>query len=221
MVAISVRGGHTYQAHKDILTKDSAYFERALNGHFIESATQQLDLDDISSSEFAFYLTTVYKTVLEPGLMQVPPEDSNVRSHVKYEFEEILGLWKLADRFLNAKVMDLAAEALNCRLAWTTNPQLLQRAYMNLRWEEIERHVQTFQRCFRKCEEEGLPFGDEFVTAMGNWPPLVFAGFVKDLDEDFAIAAAKQFALRMAEKLRPPDEDARRRANLDARGVQD
>lgn len=220
-VSISVCGGDTYQAHKNVLVKDSKYFEKATDGKFIGAETLKLDLDDVESSEFGFYLTAAYNAVLQPDVVQSRTSDGNSYSHAWDEFGEILGLWKLADRFLNSKVKTLAAKTLHDGLASTTSAAWWYDMYLHNSWDVLEAHVQAIQGYFRMCVSKGLPFEDDFVVALSNCPPEVLAECANILDKDFATATLEQFALRMASKMHSPGADARRNANLAAWDIQD
>lgn len=52
IATIKTKGGITFHLHKDILTEESACFDKALKEPFIESQTQLIDLDDIEPRYF-------------------------------------------------------------------------------------------------------------------------------------------------------------------------
>lgn len=56
IVTITVKGGQNFQVYKEILTQDSKYFDRALNGQFAEGQSQSIELDDVEGRAFGFYI---------------------------------------------------------------------------------------------------------------------------------------------------------------------
>lgn len=55
-----------YVVHKDVLCNQSPFFSAALNGHFIEGETQQLDLPDCDIKTFDHVILWLYQQRLEP-----------------------------------------------------------------------------------------------------------------------------------------------------------
>lgn len=197
MVTITVKGGETFTFHKDVLTKDSPYFDKALNGSFAESQTQSINLDDIEPECFGLYAGLVYPTTL----VNVPVTLRQVwtrRSTYRFSWTTLLRVWQLADRFLNRKILDMAKTELDLRFQELSVDRWLSR-YQSQDWGYVKSYVSGLDTAFRICEDGGLPFRQEFVTGLSNCPPQVFAEYVESLSDDFKTAAIKEFALRHAD----------------------
>lgn len=61
---------HKFMVHKTPLCSKSAYFEKAFNGHFIETATQTLVLEDVNIPSFQLFLNWIYAGVIIEGVME-------------------------------------------------------------------------------------------------------------------------------------------------------
>ncbi|ROW09023.1 hypothetical protein VMCG_02857 [Cytospora schulzeri] len=206
IVSITVKGGQTFHLHKDILTKDSAYFQRALDGPFIEGQTQSIDLDDIEPKHFGLYASLVYPTSVVTGTVRLS-DVWTLRTMTKWFWTDLLRLWQLADRFLNSKIKEIAKSALFERFEGLSARRWLSR-YNNKSWSYIKNFVSELNWAFRLCKEECLPFERNFVTGLSNCVPQVFAECLELLDDDFKTKATVTFALRHSD----PAVTAKKRA---------
>lgn len=196
IVSITVKGGQTFHLHKSILTKDSLYFERALNSPFIEGKTQSIDLDDIEPNHFGLYVSLVYPTTVAMGTVHLI-DIWTLENMGKWFWTDLLRLWQLADRFLNSRIAEIAKIALGERFDELYVDQWLRRC-QNQPWPYIKDYVSNLNCAFRLCKDESLPFEKHFVTGLGNSPPQVFAECLPLLDDDFKTQVTVQFALRHA-----------------------
>lgn len=57
----------TWNLHKNILCSRSQWFDRALNGHFVESKTGVVDITNFEPSEIDCLLAYVYTGRASPG----------------------------------------------------------------------------------------------------------------------------------------------------------
>lgn len=185
-----------FYAHKTVLTQNSAYFERALNGAFLESNTQSIDFDDIDAEDFGRYVNVVYQTVLTQNVTLIDVNDPlRPCSGVLPRF---LRLWQLADRFLDSKTKAVAETSIDSTFALLTV-----RA-----WENIEEpylpagmsnRFKRLQLAFDLCKQEHIPYHDHLVTGLANCPPQIFTEHVDDLSGDCKRAVIKAFALRFVD----------------------
>lgn len=198
IATITVKDGATFHVHKDVLTDNSAYFDKALNGPFVEGRTQSINLDDVSSHSFGLYICNIYKiAALSDGEVKLRAEDDSGASF--YSWEELLGIWKLADRFLSPKLLELAQKALQDRFQ-AQSVQHWARRYTSNKWETLNQLIGDMQTGFRLCKVEGIPFEKDFVAAVSNCPPQMFAKIIGQLDADLRSAAIEAFALRFADR---------------------
>lgn len=197
LVVISVKGGQTFHLHKDVLIKDSAYFEKALNGLFTEARTQAIDLDDIEAETFGLYVSVVYPTALSEQKVSLCNVWPQVQGSTKYAWLDLLRLWQLADRFLNIKVKEIAQEELDKRFSKLSVESWLRR-YNQCGWPHIKAAVSDLNRAFKVCVDENLPFECDFIRGLSNCPPQVFAECAEELDSEFLSPVSRLFALRLA-----------------------
>lgn len=196
IVTIKVKGGQVFHLHKEILTKDSTYFDTALNGQFIEGQTQSIELDDVESRYFGLYVA-VQHDISQPHSQLAIFSVLKSTEQRPFRFRDLLSLWQLADRFLNDRIKFIAHTSLYRRFAksearnWVSTYETQDR-------KKIRKSVMAIQSSYQFCIRENLPFQDKLVTAFANCPPQLFAEVVGSLDEDFRQAATKAFALRFA-----------------------
>ncbi|KAJ4409420.1 hypothetical protein N0V82_009487 [Gnomoniopsis sp. IMI 355080] len=197
IVTISVRGGGKFHVHKSILTQNSAYFDRALNGPFMEANTQSIDLDHVSHEAFGQYVNILYQAAYTEDFTLC---DVFTRPHRQMIFTNLgllLPLWRLADYFVDPKMKALVEDGMNFCFSLLTVSG----------WEDsYERpgsaarftaRFKSLQTAFTDCKENNIPYQDKLVTALANCPPQVFAENVEELsDEEFKKAVIKAFALR-------------------------
>ncbi|ROW16192.1 hypothetical protein VPNG_01765 [Cytospora leucostoma] len=167
MVSLKV-GDTTFYVHKDIIIKDSAYFDRALNGPFKEGQSQSIEFEDIPSWAIAEYLR------IKQESSHVPDYKLRGTHHIEgrqclYPLVRLMELWQLADRFLDTKFMPLAEEALERQWA----------LYSIAAWTHYYRSGQ---------DATTLGLHTHCVTGCANMPPQVFAHVfpaIGGLDPDF------------------------------------
>lgn len=211
IVTIKVKGGQIFHLHKDVLTQDSEYFDTALNVLFIEEQTQSIDLDDIEPEHFGLYVSLLYPTTLSRETVKL--HDIWTRENEKKLYwVDLLHLWRLADRFLNSKILAVAKSGLEERFGELSVDRWLAR-YNKYRWLGIKLYVSRLNKACRLCINEDLPFEDDFVTGLSNCPPEVFAECMPSLDENIKTQVAVRFALRHAS----PTEMANKRTRDEQR----
>lgn len=201
MVSVKVKGGHTFCIHKDVLTEQSEYFARAVDGPSSEGQTNSIDLDDISVKDFGLYVSVMYPLALQRAdmtLQDVWPLDTG-RDPVHHPWPRILLLWQLGDRFLNEFVKDIAEVEIHAK-GRGYSVSLWQRLYERRSEATLKAKMLELQDAFRLCLDNDYPFERSFVTAASNAPPQVFAACVDDLNDDlFRSEVTKAFALRFAD----------------------
>lgn len=199
MISVKVKEGQKFCIHKEVLTEQSAYFEGALDGPFMEGQTNSISLDDIPAMHFGLYVTVMYASVLhrtDMTLQDVWPLYKGDEAH--HPWRRILLLWQLADRFLNENVKSIAEEELHAKgLGYSVRNW--QKMYERTSEASLKARMLRLQDAFRQCEEDGQPFQESFITAASNAPPQVFSACVDDLDDDFRSEVTKAFALRFAD----------------------
>lgn len=179
--------------HKAVLTQNSAYFDKALNGPFRECSTQSIDLDDIHAKDFGRYVNVVYQTVFTQNVTLVDMGDRF--QPCTTILPKLLRIWQLADRFLNSKMKAIAETSIDSRFellsvrAWEDLHEQGPTAFMGGRFQRL-------QLAFDLCIQENIPYQDHVVMGLANCPPQVFAEHVEDLHGDFKKAVTKAFALR-------------------------
>ncbi|ROW16189.1 hypothetical protein VPNG_01766 [Cytospora leucostoma] len=208
IVTVKVEG-QTFKVHKKILVTNSEYFEKALNGPFLEAQTQTIDLeDDVKKDDFGLYVDTLYRWYFaknfHPG--DAPLNQRFGTLHVALHF------WMLSDRFLNIHMRDTTAEWLkgfilsftvpNWKSWYDTTPPFVPSATLNL-W------VLRFQLGFNDCQTYTLPFTEMIVQAAANMPPELFSSVHDMLEPEFRSAVTKKFIRRFVDpKLERPPERA-------------
>lgn len=181
-----------FYVHKTILTKNSAYFDRALNGAFLEGCTQSIDLDDINADDFGRYVNILYQASFTQNVTLV---DMNSRFLCSSILPKLLRIWELADRFLDQNIKAIAKTSIESRFellsvrAWEDLHEQGPTASMSGRFKRL-------QQVFDLCKQANIPYQDYVVTGLANCTPQVFAEHVEDLNGDFKKAVIKVFALR-------------------------
>lgn len=214
MVSIKVKGGESFDLHKNILAKDSAYFERALNGPFTEGQTQSIDLDDIEPSHFGIYLSVAYPVALVIGKLSLGDIMTSKECKRIGTWLYLMRLWQLADRLHNVKVKAIAkGEMYNRFMSYTVHGWLSM--YQRYPWSKVALVVSRMNSALILCQNEDIPFHDDFITAISNCPPQALTDCLELLDDDFKSAVTKKFALRFAD----PAVTAKKRKNVAERDV--
>lgn len=197
--------GKAFTVHKVLLVKDSDYFEKALNGPFVEAQTRTINLgDDISSAQFGVYVDVLYRSYVDkgykfrPGVLDLhkaafytePKQKVGPRS-------QILWLWRLSDRFLNKRLLEIAEVSFK----WFI------RNFTVLKWEamytgrghtdhQLLSRITSLQDAYQHCVEHDLPQMDEIVRCTANMPLQLFTKHYDDLDDDFRTVVMKQLMKR-------------------------
>lgn len=197
IVTISVMDGVKFYVHKTIMTENSEYFAKALNGPFLEGSTQSIDLDDVLPGLFGRYVNTMYLAVLSPLTAEIAPYNvESCKCHTS-QLQNCLRHWQLADRFLDSKMMAIAEKSINFISGDHLSVDRWTEDYIQ-NDEHLERFWARFvnlQSAFYLCKEESIPFQEHMVTALANCPAQVFAEHVERLEEGFRTAVTKAFAL--------------------------
>lgn len=188
-----MKGGVKFFVHKTVLTQNSAYFEKALNGTFLESNKQSIDLDDIDAEDFGRYVNVIYQTVLTQNVTLVDVNDPFRPCSVV--LPKLLRIWQLADRFLDSKMKAIAETSIHSQFelltirGWDNIEEGYRPASMSSRFKRL-------QSAFDLCRQENIPYHDHVVTGLANCPPQIFAEHVDDLSGECKQAVIKAFALR-------------------------
>lgn len=185
LVTIKVRG-KVFKAQKPVLVKDSPYFDRALNGPFLEGQTQTIDLeDDVDPKDFSVYVDSAYRLYFN--------KDFKLSNRVHVSTCDISGLWVLADRFLNVCLQALATEGMGWKL----------KDYTVQFWESRYRTssdpsfgVISLQKIFNSCSVHAVPVRDMLAEAAAAMPPQLFSELHNTLDTKFRSAVTKGFMKR-------------------------
>lgn len=182
-----------FKVHKSLLTEDSRYFDRALNGSFLEGETQTINMgDDITVKEFGLYVDTLYRSSFAESFRLYRTTKLNLAA-----CEEYLLLWKVSDRVLNQRIRDLVQEA----LVYVTSE------FSVANWEQwyeepgnsdqfLGQIVFTVQKAFRLCQEFNIPWQDSFVECASNMPVQLFTEQYDKLDMDFRTSVMKKMFKR-------------------------
>lgn len=99
-------GDHEFLVHKNVLTRDSAYFAKCLGdpAAFIEAQTSTVTFDDIGFKELGIYINLAYRQALLAG------EDIKIpRCRIK----ALVKTYQLSDRFLNKGLCTAVQRALS------------------------------------------------------------------------------------------------------------
>lgn len=191
--------GKSFKVHKELLVKDSAYFDKALNGPFLEGETQIIDLGtnaDITAEQLGIYVEVLYHSYFDPGY--------KYRAHTPKQrhvvtCRQALWLWRLADRFLNKRITRIAEEA----FSWGMD------AYSVSQWEIMYQDPDTtdadlkdlvchLEDLYQHCGAFHLPQQDRFVVAAASMPMQLLAKY----HDGFGAKFGKKVTLRLMRRLR-------------------
>jgi len=183
--------------HRDILTEDSKYSDKALNGQLIGGQTQSIDLEAIDGKIFGFYVTVQYHLSQPTGVvsLKVVPNTFGRRFH---RLKALVALWQLANRVCNDEIRAVVKSALINRFAWDGVDNWSAR-YAKWDEEKVRTDVASLQKAYKLCTSDNIPFQDELVTALRNCPAQVVVDHVTSLDEDFKDAVVKAFTMQFAD----------------------
>lgn len=198
IVTISVVGGVKFYVHKTVLTQNSTYFDKALNGCFLEGTTKSINFDDIDAETFGNYVNVLYQAVLTREFtLHDMKVSSGSQTYYSSQLKYLLRFWQLADRFLDPKMKAVAENCIDLRLGHFSVSSWNE--YYECSATKTKHLVNRFgnlQHAFSFCKLMNIPYQDQLVTALANCPPQVFAEHVEPLNEDFKTAVTKAFALR-------------------------
>jgi len=204
MVTVTVAGQNKFHAHKELLVKDSLYFQGALNGRFQEAITHEVALDDVHPTDFGFYLDILYRSFFSPDFVLRKEQTGGSLST-----KQILAFWQLADRFLNATLAEMAKESLGHRLS-LYSPQQWVKLYQKRTKADIEDRVRRLQDAYNQCLAGGIPFQDDIAQAAANCPPQVYRDNVHLMEPEFMAVVSEKMIMVHADpalcKKRPVDE---------------
>ncbi|KUI63282.1 hypothetical protein VP1G_10435 [Cytospora mali] len=188
----------TFYVHKEILTKNSPYFDKALNGPFTEGQTQSITFDDIDPNSLAKYIRLLQQVAYVPDFKLRARGPSAARVYL-YPMEALLKLWELGDRFLDETVLAIIEESLDAH--WDVNSvKGWSQAYLEFPRGCLRTHLSDLAMMYTLCKERSIPFEKEIVTVCANCPPQVFADIFLglELEDEFRAEVTKEFALRHA-----------------------
>ncbi|KAJ4397099.1 hypothetical protein N0V93_001323 [Gnomoniopsis smithogilvyi] len=193
-VMVEKRG---FKVYKAFLVKDSKYFERALEGPFVDGETQTIEVgDDVTAKDFGYYIDALYRSFFARGAFQFRPRQQAGLSRM----ELCLRLWRLSDKFLNRPMQAIAREALNHCLRTRCYPDSWSRFYNTSSIsdegpKDLALQIQSF---FHLCQEFGAPFQDLAVQSASNMPIQLLVELHDELDIDFRGPVVKKFLERLA-----------------------
>lgn len=185
-------GPQAFQVHKELLTKNSRYFEAAFNGSFMESKDGKMTLEEVQPADFGFYVDIVYRAHFNPGI-------SLRKEHTggSLSTKQILTLWSLADRFLDEVVRAMAKESLDHRLG-LYSVTLWKSLARKREKDDVSGRMSRLQDAYYQCLDHDIPFEDLIVEAASNCPPQVYVDCVGMMDPEFMALVSKRLVLRQA-----------------------
>jgi hypothetical protein len=192
IVTVKVQG-EVFHVHKELLVKDSLYFEKALNGSFLEGQTQEVVLDDILPADFGFYIDIVYRSFFIKKFVMRKEETGDSLST-----KQILTFWQLSDRFLNNRLRDIAKESLEHRLSLYSE-QSWRKIYQKRPSSDIEGRIVRLQDAYNQCINSSLPFEEDIIDACANCPPQVYADCVHVMEPDFMALVSQKMIMKHAD----------------------
>lgn len=197
--------GKAFKVHKALLVKDSDYFERALNGPFIEGQTQTIDLgaDDLHE-HFGIYVDVLYHSHFNEKYAFRPEREPDSPMH------QILWLWRMSDRFLNKHLLKIAEDS----FSWCIDK------YTTLCWEtyyespsftddKLFESLRDLQDAERFCVRYNLPQEVAIVSAAANAPKQLLGKHHDELHAEFRTKVMKAVLKSVENPLlrRPTSQD--------------
>ncbi|KAG5665877.1 hypothetical protein KAF25_010002 [Fusarium avenaceum] len=119
MVELKVKG-ETFHVARDVLTKNSDYFEGCLNGRFTEAKKGAVDFndDDIEARYLALYIGLAYShsSIVSPLPAPRPAQDPETVA-AKTPMRDYIEIYKLCDRFISPVMGDFIARCINVAIS--------------------------------------------------------------------------------------------------------
>lgn len=193
VIATIIVEGKKFNIYKALLVEDSKYFERALNGSFVEGATQTIEMgDDVTVQEFGIYVDALHRNFFIKNFQFRPIINPKVS-----RFTQCLALWKLSDRFLNQQMQSIAQEALEFH-ADAHSKANWEKWYQDPKWSDpsLRSAVLILQDAFQLCEESNIPWQDTFIECASNIPVQLFTKLHDELDIKCRTAVMKKILKR-------------------------
>lgn len=204
MVIVKIRG-ESFKVHKAMLTKDSEYFDKALKGAFIEDQTQVTVLGDITRGApfFGDYVDAIYRLYYGGNLEICQKHMQPIRGLLF-----IVGLWALADYFLNERVRCIASVALDQYSSqWTVGAWETAYTSADYHDDKLKETVLMFQNGFLYSRKCNVPYMDTFAKIGARMPLQLYEKLYDDLNPDFRSAVMKKIFARFANPaLKRPSE---------------
>lgn len=211
-------GGKSFKIQKALLVKDSNYFDQALNNHSTSSCdtSPTITLDGgISAINFGLYVDILFRSYFKQSLkFRTRHMDGQPRVAC------ITRLWRLADRFVNRRLLDIVEEALDYFGVSTFTVATWEEVYQSsqLSDSDLWAHVRGLQTNFYYCVRHNLAIKRQIVEIAANMPPQLFNKHHDDLDRDFRSEVSKGLLKRLQNpNLKRPSEDAGGNCSLAAK----
>lgn len=182
-----------FHLHKDLLTLHCKYFDKALNGPFVEGQSQSVHLDDISGTDFGFFVDILHRAFFNRNFVLRKEHTGGTLST-----KQILTLWQLADRFCSDSITKLAKESLDHRLSLYSETQW-RKLYEKRTSADLEDRVRRLQEAYFMCIELGLPFKDDVVAATANCPAQLYTDTVHVFEQDFMVEVSSKMMMKYAD----------------------
>lgn len=201
--------GKKFNVYKALLIEHSKYFERALNGFFIEGETQAIEMgDDVTVQEFGIYFDALHRAYFIKDFQCRPILNPKVS-----RFTQCLALWKLSDRFLNQRMQSIAKEALEFH-AGAHSKANWEKWYKDPKWSDssLRSALSILEDAVKLCEESNIPWQDTFIECASNMPIQLFTKLHDKLDLKFRTGVMKKILKRyeIPSLKRPAPADAER-----------
>ena len=186
-------GDHEFLVHKELLTRDSKYFQAALDGGFLEAKSQRIELQDVLPADLGFYIDILYRHFFNKDFILRKEHTGGSLST-----KQILAFWQIADRFINEPLTMLAMDSLNHRLSLYSEFQW-KKLYEKRSKEDLEGRMQRLQDAYNQCVDNGIPFEDHIVSAAANAPVQVYCDTAELMEPDFMALVSKKMMMRHAD----------------------
>lgn len=199
-IATIIVGKETFKVYKALLVKDSGYFDKALNGPFVEGQTQTINLGDgITSAEFGVYIDVLHRSYLNRDF-QFRPECPT--AHGASECLQSLRAWRIADRFLNKYLLDIFQESFTHYMD-TYSVSSWEFRYKSFTFADgwHKDALEKLQALFQYCALHNLPQKDEVARCAAAAPMQLILKHHDDLDIAFRTEVMKKVAKRFENPL--------------------
>lgn len=194
VVTIQVKGDVQFTVHKELLIMESAYFDRALNGLFLESQTQKILLDDINATSLGVYVHALYRSYFVRDAQFFAGCD---HTGGRLNLWGCITLWSLADRFMNGRLLEIARRGVQTALGDLTIP-FWESRYVKKGLEFVKAKAAKLQEDYVFSREVGVPCSEDIAKCLANVPPEIFPDVFKNLKDAFAEQVLQAFCVRFA-----------------------